>query len=133
MRVCGASCASSGDRTARALRHHHDRPPRGVPSRLLGEADGAAWRGFVYVAFVIDVFTRRIIRWRARTTMQTEPVLDALEQALHDRELDGQMIVHSDRGSQYVAMSYTDSLVDAGQPDPWTASAMPMTMRSPSR
>jgi len=60
----------------------------------------ATWRGFVYVAFVIDVFSRRIVGWRAHTTMRTALVLDALEQALHDRELDGRLIVHTDRGAQ---------------------------------
>lgn len=74
----------------------------------------ATWHGFVYVAFVIDVFSRRIVGWRAHTTMRTELVLDALEQALHDRELDGRLVVHSDRGSQYVAMRYTERLADAG-------------------
>jgi putative transposase len=61
----------------------------------------STWRGFVYVAFVIDVFSRRIVGWRAHTRMQTDLVLDALEQALHDRELDGRLIVHTDRGSQH--------------------------------
>jgi putative transposase len=74
----------------------------------------ATWRGFVYVAFVLDVFSRRIVGWRAHTTMRTDLVLDALEQALHDRELDGRLVVHSDRGSQYVAMRYTNRLADAG-------------------
>ena len=74
----------------------------------------ATWRGFVYVAFVIDVFSRRIVGWRAHTTMRTELVLDALEQALHDRELDGRLVVHTDRGSQYVAMRYTDRVLAAG-------------------
>jgi transposase InsO family protein len=74
----------------------------------------ATWRGFVYVAFVIDVFARRIVGWRAHTRMQTDLVLDALEQALHDRELDGRLVVHSDHGSQYVAMRYTDRLLRAG-------------------
>jgi len=74
----------------------------------------ATWRGFVYVAFVIDVFSRRIVGWRAHTAMRTDLVLDALEQALHDRELDGRLVVHSDRGSQYVAMRYTERLAAAG-------------------
>jgi transposase InsO family protein len=75
----------------------------------------ATWRGFVYVALVIDVFARRIVGWRAHTSMRTALVLDALEQALHDREhIDGHLVVHSDRGSQYVAMRYTDRLADAG-------------------
>lgn len=74
----------------------------------------ATWRGFVYVAFVVDVFSRRIVGWRAHTTMRTELVLDALDQALYDRELDGRLVVHSDRGSQYVAMRYTARLAEAG-------------------
>ena len=74
----------------------------------------ATWRGFVYVAFVIDVFSRRIVGWRAHTTMRTDLVLDALEQALHDRETDGGLVVHSDRGSQYVAMRYTERLAEVG-------------------
>ena len=63
----------------------------------------ATWRGFVYVPFVIDVFSRRIVGWRAHTTMRTDLVLDALEQALHDRALDGRLVVHTDQGSQHLA------------------------------
>lgn len=74
----------------------------------------ATWRGFVYVAFVVDVFSRRIVGWRAHTTMRTELVLDALEQALHDRETDAGLVCHSDRGSQYVSMRYTERLAAAG-------------------
>lgn len=74
----------------------------------------ATWRGFVYVAFVIDVFSRRIVGWRAHTTMRTSLVLDALEQSLHDRETDGQLVHHSDRGSQYLDMRYTSRLTEAG-------------------
>ena len=74
----------------------------------------ATWRGFVYVAFVIDAFSRRIVGWRAHTTMRTDLVLDALEQALHDRELDGRLVVHADRGAQYVSMRYTERLAAAG-------------------
>ncbi len=74
----------------------------------------ATWRGFVYVAFVIDVFSRRIVGWRAHTTMRTDLVLDALEQALHDRLLDGDLVVHSDRVSPYVSMRYTGRLAAAG-------------------
>jgi putative transposase len=77
----------------------------------------ATWRGMVYVAFVLDVFSRRIVGWRAHTSMQTELVLDALEQALYDRVLEGApgaLVVHSDRGSQYVSMRYTERLAEAG-------------------
>jgi putative transposase len=74
----------------------------------------ATWRGFVYVAFVIDVFSRRIVGWRAHTTMRSDLVLDALDQALHDRETDDALIHHSDRGVQYLSMRYSERLADAG-------------------
>jgi putative transposase len=74
----------------------------------------ATWRGFVYVAFVIDVFSRRIVGWRAHTTMRSDLVLDALEQALHDRETDAQLVHHSDRGVQYLSVRYTERLAEAG-------------------
>jgi transposase InsO family protein len=74
----------------------------------------ATWRGFVYVAFVIDVFARRIVGWRAATSMRSDLVLDALEQALYDRETDAGLIHHSDRGVQYLAIRYTERLVEAG-------------------
>src|SRR5262249_7726418 len=74
----------------------------------------ATWRGFGYVAFVIDVFSRRIVGWRASTSLQTDFVLDALEQAIYARRterLDG-LVHHSDRGTQYLSMRYTDRLAD---------------------
>jgi putative transposase len=74
----------------------------------------ATWRGFVYVAFVIDVFARRIVGWRAATSMRSDLVLDALEQALYDRATDAGLIHHSDRGVQYLAIRYTERLVEAG-------------------
>lgn len=76
----------------------------------------ATWRGFVYVAFVIDAFARRIVGWRVSATAQASFVLDALEQALHDqRPLDGSgLIHHSDRGVQYVSIKYTERLAEAG-------------------
>jgi transposase InsO family protein len=76
----------------------------------------ATWAGFVYVAFVIDAFARRIVGWRVSRSMQAGFVLDALEQALHDRrpaETAG-LVHHSDRGSQYVSIKYTERLADAG-------------------
>ena len=75
-----------------------------------------SWVGFVYVAFVIDVYARRIVGWRASRTAHTSFVLDALEQALHDRRPvhRGGLIHHSDRGSQYVSIKYTERLVKAG-------------------
>jgi putative transposase len=75
----------------------------------------ATWQGFVYVAFIIDVFARRIVGWRVSRTAHADFVLDALEQALHDRRpVKGGLIHHSDRGSQYVAILYTERLLEAG-------------------
>lgn len=76
----------------------------------------ATWRGFVYVAFVIDVFARRIVGWRVSSSLRTDFVLDALDQAIYERCGDdiGDLIHHSDRGSQYLAMRYTDRLTEAG-------------------
>ena len=72
----------------------------------------ASWADFVYVAFVIDVFARRIVGWRASRTAHTDFVLNALEQALHDRKPahQGNLIYHSDRGSQYVSIKYTERI-----------------------
>ena len=76
----------------------------------------ATWQGFVYVAFVIDVFGRRIVGWRVSSSLRTDFVLDALEQAIYARCDDtvGDLVHHSDRGSQYLAMRYTERLADAG-------------------
>ena len=72
----------------------------------------ATWRGFVYVAFVIDVFARRIVGWRASASLRTDLALDALEQAIYDRcDTDtGNLVHHSDRGTQYLS----ERLADAG-------------------
>ena len=76
----------------------------------------ATWAGFVYVAFVIDTYARRIVGWRASRTAHANFVLDALEQALHDRRPvhRGGLVHHSDRGSQYVSIKYTERLAEAG-------------------
>jgi putative transposase len=75
----------------------------------------ATWQGFVYVAFVIDVFARRIVGWRVSRTAHAGFVLDALEQALHDRRpVQGGLVHHSDRGRQYVSIRYTERLLEAG-------------------
>ena len=74
----------------------------------------ATWLGFVYVAFVIDVFSRRIVGWRLSRSMHTGLVLEALEQALHAREADNGLIHHSDHGSQYLSVRYTERLTEAG-------------------
>ena len=75
----------------------------------------ATWRGFVYVAFVVDVFARRIVGWRVSASLATDFVLDALEQAIYERCGAGaeDLIHHSDRGTQYVSMRYTDRLSEA--------------------
>ncbi len=75
----------------------------------------ATWQGFVYVAFIVDAYARRIVGWRASRSAQTGFVLDALEQALHDRRpIRGGLVHHSDRGVQYVSIKYTERLQDAG-------------------
>ena len=76
----------------------------------------STWQGWLYVAFVVDVFARRIVGWRVSRSMHTEFVLDALEQALYDRrpEGGGRLTHHSDRGSQYVSIRYTERLAEAG-------------------
>jgi putative transposase len=74
----------------------------------------ATWSGFVYVAFVIDVFARMIVGWRAATSMSTDLTLDALEQALWARKVKGNLIHHSDKGSQYLAIRYCERLIEAG-------------------
>jgi putative transposase len=76
----------------------------------------ATWSGFVYVAFVIDAFARRIVGWRVSRTAHASFVLDALEQALHERRPvhRGGLVHHSDRGSQYVSIKYTERLAEAG-------------------
>ena len=74
----------------------------------------ATWQGFVYAAFVIDAFARRIVGWRVSRTAHAGFVLDALEPALHDRRPLQGLIHHSDKGSQYVCIRYTERLVEAG-------------------
>ena len=76
----------------------------------------SSWSGFVYVAFVIDAFARRIVGWRASRSAQTSFVLDALEQALHARRpVDRSGLVHhADRGVQYVSIKYSERLAQAG-------------------
>jgi transposase InsO family protein len=76
----------------------------------------STWQGFVYVAFIIDVFARYIVGWRVSSTAHTAFVLDALEQALYQRrpEHRGGLVHHSDRGSQYIAIKYTERLAEAG-------------------
>jgi len=76
----------------------------------------STWQGFVYVAFVIDVYARYIVGWRVSRSMHADFVLDALEQALYARkpQRDDELIHHSDRGSQYVSIRYTERLAEAG-------------------
>jgi transposase InsO family protein len=76
----------------------------------------ATWRGFVYVAFVIDVYSRRIVGWRASSSLRSDLALDALEQALWDRPAVGndRRVHHSDRGGQYLSIRYTERLAETG-------------------
>ena len=72
------------------------------------------WSGFVYVAFIIDVFARKIVGWRASRTAHAGFVLDALEQAVHQRRPSSGLVHHSDRGGQYLSIAYTERLAEAG-------------------
>jgi transposase InsO family protein len=74
----------------------------------------ATWSGFAYVAFVVDVFARMIVGWRASSSLRTDLALDALEQALWARPLADRLVHHSDRGVQYVSIRYTERLAEAG-------------------
>lgn len=75
----------------------------------------ATWRGFVYVAFVIDAYARRVVGWRVSHSLKTDIALDALEQALHDRQVgQNKLIHHSDRGVQYVSIRYSERLSEVG-------------------
>ena len=74
----------------------------------------ATWMGFVYVAFIIDVYARRIVGWRVAKSLRTDLVLDALEQALWSRTRTQGLIHHSDCGCQYLSIRYTERLAEAG-------------------
>ena len=74
----------------------------------------SSWQGMIYVAFVIDVFARCIVGWRVSTSMTTGFVLDALNQAICQRAPSDDLIHHSDRGSQYLSIRYTERLAEAG-------------------
>lgn len=75
----------------------------------------ATWRGFVYVAFVIDVFSRRVVGWRVSNSLRSDLALDALEQAICERAAgDDRLVHHSDRGVQYLSIRYTERLAEAG-------------------
>ena len=74
----------------------------------------ATWSGFVYVAFVADVFSRRVVGWRASSSLRSDLALDALEQALHTRPQHHGVVHHSDRGTQYLSFRDTERLLQAG-------------------
>src|SRR5690606_31424238 len=74
----------------------------------------ATWAGFVYVAFVVDVFSRCIVGWRVSKSLRSDLALDALEQALHTRPRNDTLVHHSDRGTQYTSIRYTERLAAAG-------------------
>jgi transposase InsO family protein len=74
----------------------------------------ATWRGFAYVAFIIDAFARRIVGWRASSSLRTDIALDALDQALYERGGTDGLVHHSDRGVQYLSIRYTERLQGAG-------------------
>lgn len=106
------------DKAAPCPRDHVQRQFQPPSPNMLWVSDFtyvATWQGFVYVAFVIDAYARRIVGWRVSRSAHAGFVLDALEQALHDRRPVGSSLVHhSDRGVQYVSIKYTERLAEAG-------------------
>jgi putative transposase len=107
------------DKTALCPLDHVNRQFHAPAPNMLWVSDFtyvATWAGFVYVAFVIDTLARRIVGWRVSRTAHASFVLDALEQALHDRRPIHRrgLVHHSDRGSQYVSIRYTERLAEAG-------------------
>jgi len=108
-----------GDKTAPCPLDHVNRQFHAPAPNQLWLSDFtyvATWSGFVYVAFVIDAYARRIVGWRVSRTAHAGFVLDALEQALYERRptRGAGLVHHSDRGSQYVSIKYTDRLAVAG-------------------
>ena len=108
-----------GDRAAPCPLDHVNRQFHAPAPNMLWLSDFtyvSTWAGFVYVAFVIDAYARRIVGWRVSRTAHASFVLDALEQALHERRpaRRGGLVHHSDRGSQYVGIRYTERLAEAG-------------------
>ena len=126
MRAEGLAGVVRGGRRCRTTRSDPEAasPPDRVQRRFVAERPDAlwvadftyvaTWSGFVYVAFVLDVYSRRIVGWRAARTMRTELVLDALEQALWARGKPSGVVHHSDRGSQYLSLRYSERLQEAG-------------------
>jgi putative transposase len=106
------------------------RAPRPNVLWVSGFTYGATWAGFVHVAFVIDAFARRIVGWRVSRTAHAGFVLDALEQALHERRSvrGGGLVHHSDRGVQYVSIKYTERLPRRASSPRSAASATATTM-----
>ncbi|MBL0171901.1 MAG: DDE-type integrase/transposase/recombinase, partial [Gemmatimonadaceae bacterium] len=113
MQADGQRGVVRGRRVQTTIPDVHSEPPRDLVQRnftatrpnQLWVSDFtyvSTWRGFVYVAFVIDVFARRIVGWRASTSMRSDLALDALEQALADRDTDGPLVHHSDHGGRYL-------------------------------
>ena len=93
----------------------------------------STWQGWLYMAFVNDVYARRIVGWRVRSSMRTDSVLGALGQALYagQPERDGSLVCHSDRGSQCVSIRHTERLAEAGIEPSGAARATAATTRWP--
>ena len=98
-----------GGRAGETHRSKDDRALRSDPYTYV-----ATWVGFVYVAFITDVFSRKIVGWRVSNSLRSDLALDALEQALHARRDLNQLVHHNDRGVQYVSIRYTERLAEAG-------------------
>ena len=130
MRALGLSGAVAGDhkKTVTTIPGKDHRPEDALNRDFTAPAPNtrwvadityvATWVGFVYVAFVMDLFSRRIVGWRVSASLATDLPLDALEQAIWTRQREqadlSQLVHHSDRGSQYLSIRYTERLEDAG-------------------
>jgi putative transposase len=94
----------------------------------------ATWSGFVYVAFVVDAFSRFVVGWQASRSLGTDLALDALEMAIWRRQAQLEGLGHrSDRGSQYLAIRYTERLAEAGAVTRWAPAATATTTPWPRR
>jgi len=126
MRAMGLQGAVRGRRykTTTMTDDRADRPMDLVQRRFAAERPNqlwvadltyvVTWTGFVYVAFITDVFSRKIVGWRVANSLRSDLALDALEQALHARRDLDELVHHSDRGVQYLSIRYAERLAEAG-------------------
>ena len=107
---CSGSCTSGSEGgPQKPTRRKPDRALRSDPYTYV-----KTFSGWVYVAFIIDVYSRRVVGWQASRSLRTDLALDALEMALHQRRPEAGLVHHNDRGVQYMSIRYTERLAEAG-------------------